>query len=379
MLKVHILHESRYNRNGEAFRFPLWFHRRRLRSCGIDVRFTTLITPELYDCDVLCISSKRFSFWWSERGVDSVCAFLEDARSRVRRVAWFDISDSTGTTHFRVLPHVDVYVKNQLLLDRSRYREQWYGSRCATDVIHRLFGIEDDNSGAAHLNHQPSDTDLAKVRVGWNSGLAHYGLQSLHLGRVWQRIPGAPRWYPRTWGVPGVARDKLLSCRIGSTYTRKTVSFPRERLRDLLAQYASSEKVSRRQYFSEMAHAYLVCSPFGLGEITLRDFEATVCGAAVMKQSMEHIDTWPHLWEEGTYLPFTWDLSTVNAQLAWADQHRNNLVDFARRAQERYQWAVATEEGYAEFCARFISLVVDPQSPAHRDQQKEIVQSPHSV
>ena len=56
--QIHLLHESYYNRNGEAFLFPLKYNRRRLLDRGIALRFYPRIVPSLIDCDVLCHSLK---------------------------------------------------------------------------------------------------------------------------------------------------------------------------------------------------------------------------------------------------------------------------------------------------------------------------------
>lgn len=359
MLHVCVLHEATYNQNGIAFRFPLWLHRCALRERGIDVRFAALrddlVVPT---CDVLCVSSRAFSPWWAERESE-ILAFLARARSIVRRILWFDVSDSTGTTHFRVLPYVDGYVKNQLLRDRRAYLRTYYGSRPYTDFIHERFGVEDTDPGEPHLNHIPNPRDLAKLAVGWNSGFFHYGRWGEPLGKLWCRVPWIPVRFPSRWDAPLPARPIALSCRIGIQYTRATIAASRQRIRDILtARGTPTEKVNRRVYVAELRRSLAACSPFGLGEISLRDFEVIVAGAAMVKQDMSHLETWPDLWiANETYLPFRWDLTDLVTQVERAVREPARMVAIARAAQERYRRATVSEEGAEEFCARFAALV----------------------
>ena len=42
-------------------------------------------------------------------------------------------------------------------------------------------------------------------------------------------------------------------------------------------------------------------SPFGLGEITLKDFEV-FSGSLLMKPNMDHMLTWPNFYTKDTYI-----------------------------------------------------------------------------
>lgn len=358
MKQVHILYEPAYSANGTAFIFPLRFNRQRLQQqYGLKLRFFSVLCPELFECDVLCISSRFFREFWDDGGA-RVIAFLADARLKVRRIVWFDINDSTGTTQFKVLPHVDLYCKNQVLRDRQQYRKQYYGSRIFTDFYHRTFQVEDGDPGAPHLNHIPDEKDLAKIAVGWNSGLAHYGYWGMRLNKLWHHIPWLPREYPRNWPAPSPTRSITLSCRIGTQYPRSTASFPRQEIvRQISARGISIDKLNRRRYFRELKDSIAAVSPFGLGEITLRDFEIVVCGAAIIKQDMSHLETWPNLWQKGMYLPLQWDFSDFSEKIEYTIQNRQGMVELAQRAQKYYSHLLLSEEGHQEFYQRFMSIV----------------------
>jgi hypothetical protein len=358
MIRVHVLHESYYCQNGIAFRFPLWKNRLRLRDHGIDIRFFTTITPELFCCDSLVLVSRFFSTWWDEQYRERLFLFLKHARHRVRRLVWADIADSSGTTQFLVLPHVDIYIKNQLLVDRHAYQQSWYGMRPYTDFYHRLLGATDRDPSAAHLNHAPLDSELEKLAVGWNSGLFRYDYVGLAMGKIWYRFPYIPFYYPRRVFHPARSRTVPVSCRIGTNYPRATIAAPRKNIIALLKGRIDTGKLPRRAYMRELRNSTAAISPFGLGEISLRDFECILAGAAVIKQDMSHLETWPSLWEnEETYLPFSWDFSNFLEVIEYARSDPALMMRLATNAQNRYRSVLMTSAGHDEFCARFLNIV----------------------
>ena len=114
-MKVHVLHSNiKINGNELAFLFPMKFNSNRLQTdYSISVNYFQSISGRLYECDVLIISSwyiGRELKWWQGEN-EKVSEFLTTAKSKVNKVIWFDISDSTGTTQFLVLPYVDSYLK----------------------------------------------------------------------------------------------------------------------------------------------------------------------------------------------------------------------------------------------------------------------------
>lgn len=355
---VTILHEREYSRNGEAFLAPLIANRRCLaRDYGMVLRRTT-DPAALSECDVLIVHAKAFRDWWVDGG-GRITAWLTAARAHAGTIVWVDTSDGTGTTHFRVLPFVDRYVKNQLLRDRHAYQRQCYGGRLYTDFLHRTFGVCDDNAGEPHLNHPPSDADLGKLVVGWHYGFAHYGRFGGFLGQAWFRAPALlPRWFPHVWTPPSARRPIAVSCRIGLRYTRATIAHGRTMLvQRLAARGVPSARVSKDAYFNELRQSLVAVSPFGYGEICYRDFEAVLSGAAMMKQEMTHLETWPDFWVPGeTYLPFAWDGADFDARLDAALGDRPRTAAIAAEAQRRYR-AALSPAGQEEFRERFVALM----------------------
>ena len=358
-VRIHLLHEPTYSRNVEVLLFPLVLHRRRLRERGIGLSFFTRIKPALFDCDVLCVSSKFFSRWWLGSGTNSVLEFLKEARENgAARVFWFDMGDGTGASQFEVLPYVDRYVKGQLLRDRTQYQKNYYGMRIFTDLIHEQFGIEDATADEPHLCRIPTDEELKKLTVGWSWGMMNYGRWGETWGKISFRSPLLPRFVPRRWYEPSADRPIPISCRIGTRYTRPTVAFPRLEIKRRLQGKVPSEFISRRDFFKELTQSVGAITPFGYGEVCYRDYEIVLAGAAMIKQDMSHLETWPHIWYgEETYVPFKWDLSDFDERLEYVQTHRREMEERARAAQRIYKCALISEDGHQEFCDRFMHII----------------------
>ena len=78
-------------------------------------------------------------------------------------------------------------------------------------------------------------------------------------------------------------------------------------------------------------------SPFGWGEVTLKDFEVFLTGGMLLKPSMGHLQTWPNFYEKDvTYLSHDWDLSDLEDQIDWAIENTSARQEIAANGQRRY-------------------------------------------
>ena len=109
-----------------------------------------------------------------------------------------------------------------------------------------------------------------------------------------------------------------------------------------------------RDYLRELARSRIVISPFGLGEITLRDFEIFLSGALALKPDMAHMETWPDLFRSGeTIATHRWDLSDLEETIEGllADDQRRLAI--ARQGQEAYRRHLVGEAAAQGFATRF--------------------------
>jgi len=363
--RINILYSNlKVNGNELATLFPLKYNKERLRTdYGLDIKFFQSITKKLYDCDVLIVSSwiigREFK-WWDDKEY-KIYDFLQTAKTKIRKVIWYDISDSSGTTHFKVLPYVDTYLKCQILSDKKQYLKKYYANRVFTDFYNKNFNIEDENAGEDHLGVNPLEKDLSKIKCGWNTGMSNYGSYSSYWAIIDHFIGNKfnlPLYYPSRWVAPDTQRLIDYSCRVGYSYDRNTVSFQRKEIAKILKGKISVNKLNRKEYFKEMENSRICISPFGLGEITLRDFEIILSGAAIFKANCDHMETWPNFFQKDlTYFDYKWDLSDFEDKLDHISGNHKLVSEISNNCQMLYKELLTTESGYHQFCKRFAKLV----------------------
>ena len=98
------------------------------------------LNNKLFDCDILGINAKSIhQIWTSNR--DYLFEFLSNAKNKGKKILWFDTYDSTVSTEFEVLPLVDLYLKNQLLKDKSLYLQKESRTRFFINHLNKLYDI----------------------------------------------------------------------------------------------------------------------------------------------------------------------------------------------------------------------------------------------
>ena len=298
MTRIHVLAGGFDTPNGRAFLFPLLVWRDALRDAGFDIRIFRRPTADLADCDALLVDSKLHRGRWADEK-DAVLE-LFTRWTRDCRVIYCDTTDSSGALLTDLLPVVHGYAKSQLMRDRTAYLRPMYGLRPFTDYYHGQFGVADRNPEWSPAVADPALLD--KLRVSWNSGLADYSLHGPAKMTVYGRLPlRALLHFPKPSKPADAARPQAVSCRFGTDYPRATVAFQRKAIREKLAGRIDTKKLSRRDYFSELETSKVVVSPFGYGEITLKDFEVFLTGGLLLKPDMSHMETWPDLFRAGRH------------------------------------------------------------------------------
>ncbi len=352
-MRVHLVTAGFSSANGQGLLAPLIRLRRQLAAAGAEVVFFETADEAAADCDVLAIESRALRGGWQDGDAQRT---LETVARRNPQIAYFDIQDSTGTLQPQALPFVRRYFKNQLLRDRSLYRAPHYGGRLFTDFAHRRFGIVDREE----MRSEPiaDAADLAKLAVGWNAGFADYGSGGILRREIYRRLPVSPLIRrPTGFADPAAPRPVGLGYRMTRRYARETVAFQRVETARRLG-IGEEMRLARGAFMRELARTRVVVSPFGWGEINLRDYEACIAGAAIVKPDMSHLETWPDLFVAGeTYLPYRWDFDDLADVTGRALGDECSTRAIAARAQVLYRSAVASDEGDAAFCERFMSLM----------------------
>ena len=355
-MRIHILTPGFASPNGRAFLFPLIVHAKTLAAHGLHIVFKTNADDSLGDCNVLIVDSKFHRDQW-ECETQVVLEQFSIWRERADKVLYFDTTDSTGSLQSELLPYVDGYLKSQLLIDRKAYLTPHYGHRIFSDYYHRTQGVEDAKPQFSRPVDDPAD--LQKLKVSWNSGLADYSLYGIYRMALYNRIPlRALLTFPTTFTDSRRSRHNLVSCRFGTIYTRETVAWQRKTIRTIMGSRLATDKLSRRRYFQEMENSLIVVSPFGLGEITLKDFEVFLTGGLLFKPDMSHMETWPDLFRAGeTMLTHRWDLNDFEENLIWAQDHPKEAADIAEQGQDEYKRHILLPSSGELFVNRFESIL----------------------
>ena len=112
-----------------------------------------------------------------------------------------------------------------------------------------------------------------------------------------------------------------------------------------------------KRFRNELANSKILPSPFGWGELGIRDYEAFIFGALLLKPDISHMETWPSIFVENkTYKPFKWnfsDLEKIINELLEDDVVR---LEIAQNGQEAYFKSISNK-GMEEFCNFFIRQI----------------------
>ena len=222
-----------------------------------------------------------------------------------------------------------------MLADTTRYTEHIYGGREHSDFYHRTASVNDDGPA---VDDPASPENLDKLGVSWNSGLANYSTYGpMKVGLYRKTRIRRLLSYPQAMGHPNSSRSVDVSARFGASYSKATVRYQREQIRELLGDRFDTSKLNRRGYMKELRRSKLVLSPFGWGEITLKDFEVFLTGGLLLKPAMDHLVTWPNFFESGvTCLTHDWNLTDLGGWIEWALENSTDRQAIAAEGQKRY-------------------------------------------
>ena len=304
--------------NSRAFNCPLLSAKKHFTAKKHSLNFIFGTPEKAFGCDVIFINSKVFRYDWKNEK-NRIMDFLETAREKGVKTVWFDATDSTWCTQFEALEHVDLFLKSQILKDKTQYLKPFRTGRIFTDYFDGFYKCEEENVDYP----VPHEEDLKKLDVSWNTCFENYSSSRYSFfAKMKQKLR------PYLANVLGeklqinfapVAKERKIpvSCRVGLGHSRRSVIAHRKAVSEKMAFFgAESGKIPLEEYFEEMRNSKIAAGPFGVGEITLRDFEIIICGALLLKPEMEHMETWPALFQPGkTFIPHKWDLSDLGEKV----------------------------------------------------------------
>ncbi len=277
---------------------------------------------------------------------DYLAEYLSNLKKNVGRVIWFDAADSTGSSDFSLISYVDVFLKKQLLKDKSYYLKP----HSKNDL--RIWLNHEANKPAIYSFNPCPENELHKLKVGWNIGLNDYRYFGYKLSRLSNYLPYS--FYPLKYSEVNSKRDLDLTFR-GTIHKENTgiykISQQRDTILKLLGgingKIASGSPVNKSEYWKELRSSKLSISPYGWGEICYRDFETFIAGALLVKPSMEHLTTYPNTFKpHETYVPLHWDLGDLPEKLDHLISNYSNYQQIAKHGQENYKSILNDADGF---------------------------------
>ena len=358
MKKINILTNNSCP-NSVAFNAPLFATKKLFYNKGFNLRFYSQISETIFESDILYVNSNFFRSFWRERK-DEIFLFLTKSQDAGQQIIWFDTTDSTWCTQFEVLPYVDKFLKGQILKDKKLYLKPFKTGRIFTDAFNDLYNSKEDE-----VDYPPPDERyLDKIDISWNTCFENYSeARYSYTNKVRRKMADLmPNYSSKSFNVNFAPvrghRDIPISCRVGLSHSRQSVIDHRVAINNLLHNRGvSTDKVSLPDYFTELRHSQIGVGPFGVGEITLRDFEIIICGALLLKPDMSHMETWPNLFiDRETCITHKWDLSDFNEKIDYCLFNKEKREEIVNNAQEVYKHALS-DDGMNEFVERLVKYI----------------------
>lgn len=353
---------------------PVRAFRRQLRDVGHQARVHyALDSPGLTDCDVLICLEGDFSYLLppDARSREDVCAVLDGLRERVPALVWFDESDSSGHLLSYLVPHVDLFVKSQLLVDTARYDEPAHTGVLYRDHYIERYGLEDTTWT---WNGPIGPEGRAKLTLGWGFGQGDWWMQGGNKARRWVALHQPWAWWAvRPGRRPFAERGVDVTFRVGMHTRGPSAGHQRRVLHEILEHLEQQTALrirregllARRAYLAELRDTILAPSPFGFGELCYRDFEAFAAGCLVLKPSMDHLVTYPDYFVPGeTIVAHSWDMEEVEDLIrgVFADLDHHEAI--AREGQRRFMASLSPDGGEA-FAVHLDGILQRARAAAH--------------
>lgn len=364
-MKVNILTKGLYSYNGIAFLTPLILNKKRLKEIGVEIEFFTKLSSKLTNCDVLILESKFFVQYW--QNTDKLFSLLQSLKKQ-NKLYFFDLGDSSSSWVLGVLPFVDRLYKSYLLKDKNLYTKPLYGGRVWTDFYHKNFNVNDDNQNDIPKFYADKK-DLNKIHLGYGAMLGNYTLNSV----FWQdnlKAKLAKRlWCLKKYSVqkttknafyePNLNKTVAISARMSVNSYIPTVAFQRKKTAKILENFnIVSKKLNRQDYMQELNESKVVVSPFGWGELNApRDYEVAMAGSVLLKPNIEHLKSWPPIFNDKTVVQYAWDFSDLEEKIKDIVDNYEKYMSYAIELQNQYKYYSTTKNGEEDFCQYFKNIL----------------------
>lgn len=270
--------------------------------------------------------------------VHGLASCLEAIRERSpASITLLDVADQPGSPYLSLLPLVDRLLKGQLARDRGLYHSSECGGAAFADWCQRTHGW---TTGPLAFQSQADAAEIHKIQLGWTFG----GVPFFSRLRTVARLLSRPLERRRTQLHARFSAMPVGPADSPDYYTRYR-SLSADAVRRLPGSIRKTDPVlvNRWQFYRELFDSQIVFSPFGWGEVCIRDFEAAAAGCVLLKPDMSHLDTRPAIYQENvTYVPVRWDLADLPARIDWILTNPRRAAEIAGNLQRTYNRELKT-------------------------------------
>jgi hypothetical protein len=283
---------------------------------------------------IICVF--RFFRWgYSD---DDTASYFKRLRDHYEKIIYFEDTPDPRKIMVNAIDYADIYYKKSLLRDMSLYKKEYYSETVFGDYYHNAYGIQDDKS----LISRPLREDqIKKLRLAWNLGIGQYPrtrirqvlckrIEKLELIDLFPLFLGHPKNYHIKKDKPNL----ICPMRFRGGVESKAIDYQRVFFSEIAKKKQDLfmfGKVSLAHYNKEIRGAKITFSPFGLGEVCFRDFEAIINYSLLLKPDMDHLITWPDVYKKDeTYIPLKWDGSDFLEKIEyWLRADIGEITDHA--------------------------------------------------
>jgi hypothetical protein len=331
---------------------PFYRWKNELKENGLNVKcYHNHLHKDLKEADYLIIHSRYFDKGknvnnGARQDEEQLISYLSKMRQTTEKLIWFDAADSSGSADFSLISYVDVFLKKQVLKDRS-----YYTGQNSNSDLRIWLNTPEIKQPVCAFHPCPAD-QLSKIRIGWNLALNDYRYFGYKLSRLSNYV--SYDLYPPKFskvtdrrGFDVTFRGSIPKDINGYVKVFEQRKSLMKTFSDLTMNIATGAAVSKKRYWMELRNSKISISPYGWGEICYRDFESFISGALLIKPSMEHLDTYPNIFiPYETYIPVAWNLNDLEVKLENVRAKYADYKQIALNGQELYKRTIYDAESF---------------------------------